>query len=111
MATERGVLLSPRGSFVSERGNDGIEGLIEVRCPVRGRGPVDEPAGDWLNDLPQGVICSRRRLVWVCFHARRGYGKTGKATLPFKTLGVGRPPRLRTRLFTPCLWDGSGRFQ
>ena len=74
---------------------------------MRVRGSADEPAGDWLNDLPQGVICSRRRLVWVCFHARRGYGKTGKATLPFKTLGVGRPPRLRARLFTPCLWDGS----
>ena len=106
MATERGVLLSPRGSFVSERGDDGIEDL-EGGVAVRVRGSVDEPAGDWLNDLPQGVICSRRRLVWVCFHARRGYGKTGKATLLFQTFGAGRPPRLRTRLFTPCLWDGS----
>ena len=46
---------------------------------MRVRGSVDEPAGDWLNDLPQGVTCSRRRLVF------RVYWKTGKATLTFKT--------------------------
>ena len=50
---------------------------------VRVRGPVDEPAGDYLNYLPQSVIYSWRRLVLVCFHARRVYGKTGKTTLLF----------------------------
>ena len=50
---------------------------------MRVRGPVDEPAGNYLNYLPQSVIDSWRRLVWVCFHARRVYRKTGKATLRY----------------------------
>ena len=50
---------------------------------VRVRGPVDEPAGDFLNNLPQSMVYSWRRLVVVCFHTCRVYRKTGKATLRY----------------------------
>ena len=88
MATERGVLICCRGSLVSERGDDGIEDL-EGGVAVRVRGPVDEPAGDYLNYLPQSVIYSWRRLVLFCFHARRVYGKTGKTTFAFLDVRCG----------------------
>ena len=72
---------------------------------MRVRGPVDDPAGDELNNLPQSVIYSWRRLVWVCFHACRVYRKTGKATLLFKKpVAVDSP-----RLATPCGPSGSLR--
>ena len=51
---------------------------------VRVRGLLDEPAGNSLNNLPQSMVCSWCRLVCVCFHACRVYGKTDKATLLFK---------------------------
>ena len=51
---------------------------------VRVRGLFNEPAGYSLNNLPQSMIYSWRRLVVVCFHACRVYRKTGKATLLFK---------------------------
>ena len=56
---------------------------------VRVRGPVDEPAGNYLNYLPQSVIYSWRRLVLFCFHARRVYGKTGKTTFAFLDVRCG----------------------
>ena len=63
--------------------------LDRVRCLF------DEPAWDSLNNLPQSMVYSWRRLVVVCFHACRVYRKTGKATLPFKDAIAKHSPRLR----------------
>ena len=70
---------------------------------MRVRGPVNEPAGDVLNNLPQSVIYSWRRLVLFCFHARRVYGKTGKTTFasqgaPYDSASASL--RLRVGLFS-----------
>ena len=75
-----------------------------------GKKLFDEPAGDSLNNLPRSVIYSWHRLVLVCFHARRVYGETGKTTFAFQKQQAEFSPRLRVRLFTQRLWDGSAIF-
>ena len=61
---------------------------------VRVRGLFDEPARNSLNNLPQSMVYSWRRLVWVCFHTCRVYRKTGKATLLFRKPIAEHSPRL-----------------
>ena len=74
---------------------------------VRVRGLFDEPAWDPLNNLPQSMVYSWRRLVVVCFHACKVYRKTGKATLLIFS-GHSVIDSLCARFFTLCLWYGSG---
>ncbi len=116
---QKGPTFHVPGQLVRHRGVVGLAGLdAHDRRDERphgqsrvhlGRGLFNEPAGDSLNNLPQSMIDSWRRLVVVCFHACRVYRKTGKETFLQET-GCGivsASPHLRVRLFTPLLWDGS----